>query len=390
MPAPLADTKLFTPLKLGSITLKHRVIMAPLTRVRSPEHIPDENVLEYYKQRASDGGLIISEASHISVMGGNYHGAPGVFTPEQKRAWKKITDAVHAKGGYIYCQLWHIGRAAHPDCLGGRKPLAPSAGKIENGAVFFTAKGPQPYTEAAEMTLEDIKDTIEDYVHAAKLCIEAGFDGVEIHNANGYLLDQFICDNINKRTDQYGGSVENRARLTLEVTDAVCAAIGADKVGIRFSPFGFFQDTQTSDIIGHYGYAMQELDKRGLAYIHLIEPRQDLMGTEEAKVARLRQLAKERGQSEENLLSIRPFRDIVKNTVLLTNGCFNSENAVPTLEKDEADGIVYGRYFISNPDLPARLANGYELTPYNRDTFYSSGNEGYTDYPEYSKSQAQL
>ncbi|KAF8534110.1 hypothetical protein BDD12DRAFT_919051 [Trichophaea hybrida] len=358
----LASTKLFSPLKLGSITLKHRVIMAPLTRVRSPEHIPNENVVEYYRQRASEGG-------------GNYPGAPGVFTPEQRRAWKKVTDAVHEKGGFMYAQLWHVGRAAHPSSLGGRQPLAPSAGKISTGMAYFTPKGPQPYVEAREMTLSDIADTISDYVHAAKLCIEAGFDGIEIHNANGYLLDQFLCDNINHRTDSYGGSVENRARLTLEVTDAVAAAIGADRVGIRFSPFGFFQGTQTSDILGQYGYVMEQLDSRGLAYIHVIEPRQDLQASEDKKIQRLRDVAKSRGVSEEDLLSIRPFREVVKNTPLLTNGGFNTTNVAPVVEKGEADGIVYGRYFISNPDLPERLAKGLELTPYNRDTFYSAGNE---------------
>jgi 2,4-dienoyl-CoA reductase-like NADH-dependent reductase (Old Yellow Enzyme family) len=237
------------------------------------------------------------------------------------------------------------------------------------------------------MTLQDIKDTIEDYVHAAKLCIEAGFDGIEIHNANGYLLDQFFCDNINKRTDAYGGSTENRARLTLEVTDAIVAAIGADKVGIRFSPFGFFQDTQPSDIIGQYGYAMEQLDTRGLAYIHVIEPRQDLQNSEVTKIQRLKDIAKERGISEDNLLSIRPFREIVKNTPLITNGGFDATNAAPAIENSEADGIVYGRYFISNPDLPERLAKGLELAPYNRNTFYSSGNEGYTDYPVYADSK---
>ncbi|KAA8900171.1 hypothetical protein FN846DRAFT_781932 [Sphaerosporella brunnea] len=383
MSSGLAANKLFSPLKIGRYTLKHRVVLAPLTRVRSPEHIPDQKVVDYYAQRASDGGLLISEATHISVMSGNYDNVPGVYTPEQIRAWKKVTDAVHDKGGVIFCQLWHVGRTTAPSCLGGRTPLGPSSNRVEEGMVYFTRGGPVPYVQAQEMTEQDINDTIEDYIHAAKTAIAAGFDGVEVHSANGYLLDQFICDNINKRTDKYGGSVENRARLMLEVVDAVVAAIGADKVGIRFSPFGFFQGTGTSDILGHYGYAIGEVEKRGLAYIHLVEPRSDLLNNDDAKLQKLKEIAKAQGKNEEDLLSLKPFREIAKTTPMISCGSFDASNAAPPVEEGITDAVAFGRYFISNPDLPERLAKGYPLAGYNRDTFYAHGREGYTDYPTY-------
>ncbi|KAL7273132.1 hypothetical protein RUND412_004029 [Rhizina undulata] len=385
-----ADSKLFSPLQLGALKLKHRVILAPLTRVRSPEHIPGEYVAEYYKQRASDGGLLISEATHISVMGGNYTNVPGIFTPEQVRAWKKITDAVHSKGGLIVAQLWHVGRTTHPDNLGGRTPVAPSANICEGEMVYFVPKGPLPMVTPRELTTEEIKDTVSDYVHAAKLSIEAGFDGVELHGANGYLIDQFICDNINTRTDQYGGSVENRARFPLEVADAVAAAIGPERTGIRLSPFGNFQGTETSDIIGHYGYVMSELDKRGLAFVHLIEPRNDLRTTDEDKIERLKAKAKATGTPEEDILSVKVFRRILKNTPLISCGSFNDKNSFAPVDHGEIDAIAYGRYFISNPDLPERLRKGLPLAPYDRNTFYAQGPQGYIDYPTYEEQQAKL
>jgi N-ethylmaleimide reductase len=273
-----------------------------------------------------------------------------------------------------------VGRTTHPENLGGRTPIGPSANKVPDGVVYFTPKGPLPYVEAREMTEEEIDDTISDYVHAAKCAIAAGFDGVEIHAANGYLLDQFICDNINFRTDKYGGSTENRSRLVLEVTDAVVAAIGADRVGIRFSPFGFFQGTSTSDIIAHYGYPISEVNKRGLAYIHLIEPRSDLATSEEEKMKKLGEVVKAHGKAD-TILSLKPFREMASSTPLITCGSFNDTNAVDPVESGDADAVAFGRWFISNPDLPERLAKGYPLTKYDRNTFYSAGPEGYTDYP---------
>ncbi|TGZ76580.1 FMN-linked oxidoreductase [Ascodesmis nigricans] len=382
----LGDTKLFEPIKIGRMDLKHRIIMAPLTRVRCPEHIPNSDVITYYSQRATPGGLLISEAAHISVMGGNFYGAPGIFTPEQLRAWKKVTSAVHAKGGYIYCQLWHIGRAAVPANLGGRKPHGPSANVIPNGKAWFTPVGPQPSVIAHAMTLEDIDNTVDDYVHAARTAIEAGFDGVEIHNANGYLLDQFLCDNINTRTDAYGGSPENRARLSLRVIDAIVAAIGADRVGIRFSPFSFYQGTFTSDIHRDYGHVIAETDKRQLAYIHLIGPEMDLTQAQEKKRAQLIKVAEKQGVSLDRFeeeFSLKPFKALIKNTLVVGNGSYDERYSGKGLEEGTMDAVAYGRMFISNPDFVERLRRGWELAPYNIATFYSPGPKGFVDYPEY-------
>ncbi|KAL7276761.1 hypothetical protein RUND412_000226 [Rhizina undulata] len=374
-----SDSKLFTPLQLGAISLKHRVVLAPLTRLRSPEHIPLEYVAEYYKQRASDGGLLIAEGLNISFMGGNYAYTPAIFTPEHVRAWKKINDAVHSKGGFIVAQLWHAGRATTPELLGGRTPLGPSATILEGAKVAPRA-----------LTIEEIKDTVSDFVHAAKCAIEAGFDGVEVHGANGYLLDQFICDNINIRTDQYGGSVENRARFPLEVVDAVAAAIGPERTGFRLSPFGDFQDTNTSDIIGHYGYVASELDKRGLAFVHLIEARSEIRVDDDVKIQRLKAKAKARGIPEDEILSIKAFRNILKNTPLISCGSFDDKNPFAPVDNGEIDAVAYGRYFISNPDLPERLRKGYPLAKYDRSTFYTQGPEGYIDYPTYEEQQEKL
>ncbi|KAG0125851.1 hypothetical protein HOY82DRAFT_570891 [Tuber indicum] len=383
-----ANSELFTPLKLGKMDLKHRIIMAPLTRCRSPEHIPDENVVEYYRQRASDGGLIITEATNISVMAGNYHDVPGIFTPEQIRAWKKVTDAVHSKGGFIYCQLWHVGRTTHPINLGGRTPLGPSPVRLEDSQVLFTREGPKDTVTPKEMTIEDIQDTISDYVHASKCAIAAGFDGVEIHAANGYLLNQFICDNINLRTDTYGGSTENRGRIVLEVVDEVVAAIGANRVGIRFSPFGFFQGTNTSDIHEHYGYVIEKVGQKGLAYVHLIEPRWELTMDNASKMEKLFAIAKAKGIPDEDVadyLTLMPFKRLLHGTPMLAAGGFDATNSGSAVESGGAEGIVFGRYFISNPDIVERLRNGWPLSHYDRNTFYAPGTAGYTDYTTYEQ-----
>ncbi|CUS09004.1 unnamed protein product, partial [Tuber aestivum] len=369
-----ANSELFTPLKLGKMDLKHRIIMAPLTRARSPGHIPDENVVEYYKQRASEGGLIITEATGISVMAGNYHDVPGIFTPEQIRAWRQVTDAVHSKGGFIYCQLWHVGRATHPINLGGRTPLGPSATGMGDSKIYFTREGPKDAVTPKEMTIQEIQDTISDYVHASKCAIAAGFDGVEIHAANGYLLNQFICDNINFRTDTYGGSTENRGRIVLEVVDEVVAAIGANRVGIRFSPFGFFQGTDTSDIHEHYGYVIEKVGRKGLSYVHLIEPRSELTMDIEEK--------------NKKLLAIAIAKGLLHGTPMLAAGGFDATNSEGPVQDGEAEAIVFGRYFISNPDIVERLRNGWPLAHYDRNTFYVPGTAGYTDYPTYEQEAA--
>ena len=361
--------------------------MSPLTRGRSPEHIPDAKVVEYYAQRATPGGLLISEATNISVMAGNYVEVPGIFTPEQRRAWKKVTDAVHAKGGYIYCQLWHVGRTTHPDNIGGRRPFGPSANKQEGGIAMFTRKGIQPTVVAQEMTVQDIKETIEDYAHAAKYAIEAGFDGVELHAANGYLPDQFLCDAINERTDEYGGSIQNRARFALEVLDAIIKVIGSDRTGIRISPFSGFQGQDTSDILGDYGYLVEQCDKLGLAFIELVEPRSDLFKDESQKMQHLYQLAEKKGLTRADVGTLRPFRMRVKNTPFLVGGGLKPNNILDGFKEDGSNGdaVLMGRYFISNPDIVERLRKGLPLTHYDRKTFYTNDEVGYTDYRTYEE-----
>jgi len=361
-----------------------------MTRVRSPEHIPGESVAKYYGDRATDG---------------NYYDVPGIYTPEQARAWKEATDAVHAKGGFIYSQLWHVGRATHPDCLGGRLPHAPSANAMP-GTILYTAnvqvghEAPPDAPTPKEMTIEDIKNTVDDYVHAAKTAIAAGFDGVEVHSANGYLLDQFLCDNINTRTDKYGGSTENRSRFAVEVVDAVAAAIGSDRVGVRFSPFGVFQGTATSDIFEQYGDVVRKMDSRGLAYVHIIRPRSTFMAVftggfegQEAQMRKALAAARARGVPEEELsdpgyYGLKPFRKWLRNTPLLAAGNFTAENVDEPYEDGTGDASVFGRYFISNPDLVERLQKGLPLTKYDRSTFYyiegdRASEKGFNDYTSY-------
>jgi len=319
---------------------------------------------------------------------------PGIYTPEQIRAWKKVTDAVHKKGGYIFCQLWHVGRTTHPSNLQGLQPVAPSDIKF-TGKVAFTPQGPLDSVNPRPMTIEDIKNTVDDYAHAAKSAIAAGFDGVEIHGANGYLIDQFISSNVNTRTDEYGGSVEKRARFPLEVVDAVVKAVGAGRTGIRLSPFGFFQDTFTEDPIRDYGYVIEQLEKRRLAYVHLIEIRLDLEKSSPKKLATLIERAKARGvQNLEDELGIRPFRKLLANTPIIGNGTYLDTPSEPKaldveqrIGSGEIDAAAYGRYFISNPDLPERLKHKRELNMYDRDTFYVQGPKGYTDYPAWEEVQ---
>lgn len=242
------------------------------------------------------------------------------------------------------------------------------------------------------MTEQEIEETVLDYVHAAKCAMEAGFDGVEIHNANGYLLDQFLCDNINVRTDKYGGSPENRARFPLRVLDAVCAAIGSERVGIRYSPFSSYQGTFTSDIFRDYGYVVSEADKRNLAYIHLIGPEMDLTQAQAKKKAELLKVAAAQGVSVERFeeeFSLKPFREMVKNTVLVSNGSYDEKYGGKGLEEGTVDAVAYGRMFMSNPDFVERLRNGWELTMYDIPTFYQGGEKGYTDYKTYAEIQAE-
>ena len=364
--------KLFTPLKLGALTIPNRIIMAPLTRMRSkqPGNIPWELNATYYKQRAS-AGLIISEATQVCPEGQGYPATPGIHSKEQVEGWKLVTHAVHQAGGRIFLQLWHVGRISHPSLQpGGVLPVAPSAIKPSGGT--FSPEWKQVAFETPRaLELPEMAGVVSQFVEGAKNAKEAGFDGVEIHGANGYLLDQFLQDGSNKRTDSYGGSIENRARLLLEVTDAVCNIWESSRVGVRLSPYGTFNDMSDSDPISLFSYVLEQLSARNIAYAHIIQPRSTGAGGGD-KVT----------EGVPNTAEI--FRNAYPGT-LISAGGFNREEAIETVETSMADAIAFGRLFISNPDLPRRLKENSELNAYNRQTFYGGEEIGYTDYPALSE-----
>ncbi|KAJ0164336.1 putative 12-oxophytodienoate reductase 5 [Colletotrichum tanaceti] len=307
-----------------------------------------------------------------------------MFAPEHVRAWKKVTEAVHAKGAFMACQLWHVGRAAVSISLGGRQPVSSSATNI--GYFNRTTPGGQkvPNETARAMDLQDIKDTIDDFVHAAKCAIEAGFDCVEIASGNGYLLDQFLNSNVNLRTDAYGGTKENRARFPLEVLDAVIAAIGASKVSIRTSPWGTVWLPLDADPIANYRYALSEVEKRGVAYVCLTHPRTDLLLEEKTKMENMYAAIKSgKVAAAVEDLHLRHFLEVLKTTPVLASGSYDGENCFEEVEGGELDAVSFGRWFISNPDLVEKLRLGKRLTKWDPATFYASeaGSEGYTDYP---------
>jgi N-ethylmaleimide reductase len=360
---------LFTPLRIGPHLLAHRVVMAPLTRMRAgqPGDVPRALNVTYYAQRASAGGLLITEASPVTPTGHGMPGTPGIHTAEQVAGWRAITDPVHAKGGLIFLQLWHVGRISHSSHQpGGGLPIAPSAIAARGDAFTATFQRVPLETPRAIETAE-IPGLIESYRTAARNALEAGFDGVEIHSANGYLLEQFLQARSNHRTDAYGGSIENRARLVLEVTDAVTEVWGADRVGIRLSPYGVSNDSGEDDPMPLYTHVIGALGRLGLAYLHLIEPR-----------------ASGAGQAEVDHQGVpsgaETFRPIWPG-VLITAGNFTGASAEAMLAAGDADAIAFGRHFIANPDLPARLRLGAKLNAYQRATFYGGEAEGYTTYP---------
>jgi N-ethylmaleimide reductase len=358
---------LFDPLVIGDITIKNRILMAPLTRMRSKQlgNIPYELNAEYYAQRAS-AGLIISEATQISQQGQGYPATPGIYSDDQVAGWKKVTDAVHAKDGKIFLQLWHVGRISHSSLqANGALPVAPSA-IAPSGKVLTANWTQEPYEVPHALTVDEITDIISDYKLAAENAKKAGFDGVEVHSANGYLLDQFLQDGPNKRDDQYGGSIENRCRLLLQVVDAVVSVWGKGRVGVRFSPYGTFNDMSDSDPVKLFNYALAQMSDRGLAYVHVIEPRSTSAGGNDQVAEQLPSTSK-------------LFRQAFKG-VFLSAGGYDSQNAVEALASGDADAIVFGRLFISNPDLPERLKANAPLTHYDRSTFYGGTEKGYTDY----------
>jgi N-ethylmaleimide reductase len=356
------SVSLFDPIQLGAIKAPNRILMAPLTRGRSSAgHVPmTELKAEYYGQRAS-AGLIIAEATGISQEGLGWPSAPGIWSDDQVEAWKPVTDEVHKRGGRIILQLWHMGRLVHSDFLGGAQPVSSSATTAPGDA--HTAEGKKPYVEARALELSEIPRVIADYVHAAKNTIAAGFDGVQIHGANGYLIDQFLRDNANFRTDEYGGSIENRIRLLREVTQAVVDAVGADRVSVRLSPNGETQGADDSNPVALFTAAAAALQEIGIAFLELREVKAyGKFGTTDVP-------------------RVSPEIRKVFTGPLVLNQEYTKELADADLASGLADAISFGRPFISNPDLVDRLRSGAELTPDNYRTWYAPGAEGYTDYP---------
>ena len=354
---------LLSSVKLGRYTLPNRIVMAPLTRNRAAAgNVPTPLIALHYEQRAS-AGLIISEATQVCPEGLGYPNTPGIHSAEQVAGWKLVTDAVHAKGGKIFLQLWHVGRISHPDLQpDGKLPVAPSAIAPEGEAATYT--GMKPFVTPRALELEEIPQIIEQYRIGAKNALEAGFDGVEIHSANGYLLDQFLEDNSNQRTDIYGGSVENRARLLLEVTEAVVDVWGGDRVGVRLSPSGTFNSMYDSNRAATFGYAVTELNRFNLAYLHLVAPRVEGFGTAE----------------DQPDLGADFFRPIYNGTIM-TAGGYSLETGNQVIASGAADLVAFGRLYIANPDLVERFAANAPLNPPDRNTFYGGDEKGYTDYP---------
>ncbi len=362
---------LFDPVQAGSLRLANRIVMAPLTRNRAPGAIPTPLMATYYSQRAS-AGLIISEATAISHQGQGYANVPGIWSPEQVAAWKPITDAVHAQGGKIVVQLWHVGRVSHVDLQPqGQAPVAPSAIAAKTKTVLIQGGVPTfvPASEPRALRLDELPGIVADYRHAALCAIEAGFDGVEVHGANGYLLDQFLRSSSNHRTDAYGGSIENRARLLIEVMQAVTDAIGGGRVGLRVSPVTPANDVFDPHPQALFSHVVRQLAPLGLAYLHLIEgatgaDRDHVQGDHPFDYAALRAL----------------YRAAGGTGAWMVNNGYDRALADQSLAHG-ADLIAFGRLFIANPDLPRRLREGAPLNTPERTSFYGGTERGYTDYP---------
>ncbi len=345
---------LFDPIQAGALKLKNRVWMAPLTRSRAGEsRIANALMAEYYAQRAG-AGLIVSEATAISLMGYGWLGAPGMYTDAQEQGWKLTTEAVHKAGGHIVLQLWHMGRLSHPDLLGGETPVSASAIAAEGEA--RSLEGKKPYVTPRPLSKAEIQSTVEDYAEAARRAIRAGFDGVEIHGANGYLIDQFLRDGSNTRTDEYGGSTANRARFLLEVVEAVTEAVGADRTGLRLSPMNGYQSMHDSDLEGTFVHAARELERFNLAFLHVRET----ANKPQTVTAAMRKVYK---------------------GVMAGNDAYDRARAEQILAEGLLDAVAFGVPFIANPDLVERLRLNAPLNPPDNTTFYKGGAKGYTDYP---------
>ncbi|MDX5477109.1 MAG: alkene reductase [Cyclobacteriaceae bacterium] len=358
-------------LQMGDLELKNRVIMAPMTRSRAvnPENAPFDIHVKYYKQRSS-AGLIISEGAQISKKAVGYVNTPGIYSDAQVEGWKKVTEGVHEKGGKIFIQLWHVGRMSHPDFHGGELPHAPSA--INPHSKSFTPEGFKDTETPKEMTIEEIKQTILDYKKAAENAMRAGFDGVEIHSSNGYLLHQFFNRTSNVRTDEYGGSIENRARILFEVIDAIKEVMPVNRIGVRLNPslHGIFGMTMDEETIPTFDYIIEKLNQYDLAYLHLSEPFNDVSEIPYAE----KEIAKR-------------YRPMYKGTLIINAG-FDQEKGNQVVLEGLADAVAYGKPFISNPDLVERFAENAPLADWDQSTFYTPGEKGFTDYPKLSVSKS--
>jgi N-ethylmaleimide reductase len=364
------DPKLFTPVQLGLLTLKHRVVMAPLTRSRSqqPGSIPGDMMVRYYSDRASDGGLIIGEATNISLSARGWFGAPGLYTDQQVEGWKRVVRAIHAKKGFVFAQLWHTGRSSHSDNQDGNTPLSasvdPSYWEDPNQLVSAPSGWVQPSPHRA-LDISEIPGVVEDYRKAATRARAAGFDGVELHAGNGYLPDQFLQDGSNKRTDAYGGSIENRSRFLLEVVGAMTSVWGGDRVAVRIAPAGTWNHMSDSNPAALFTYVAAQLNRFGLAYLHIIEPR--VKGN----------VTINEGQGP---IAAEQLRKVFQGKIIAAGG-FEPDTAESAIEHGVADAVAFGRYFVANPDLALRIKEGFALTRYDRNTFYTFDSVGYNDYP---------
>lgn len=364
----MTDQNLFTPYTLGNLTLSNRVVLAPLTRNRAGQgFVPSEFAATYYSQRAS-AGLLISEASQISRQGQGYQDTPGIYTPAQIDGWRKVTGAVHAKGGRIFLQLWHVGRVSHVDLQeNGAAPVAPSA--LRPATKVFVNNRFEDVSEPRALDIDELPGIVNDFRQAAANAIAAGFDGVEIHGANGYLLDQFLKDGANVRTDAYGGSIENRARLLLEVTAAVVEEVGAERTGLRLSPVSPANGVSNSAPQAQFDYLVDQLNALDIVYLHVVEGATG-------------------GPRDVAPFDFGSLRQRFKNTYIANNG-YDLDLATARLVEDQADLIAFGRPFIGNPDLVERLKTGSPLSAFNPATLYGGGAAGYIDYPTLAESSAR-
>ncbi len=351
---------LFQPLRLGVIEAPNRIFMSPLTRARATDRVPNELMARYYVQRAS-AGLIITEATAISEQGYGWVGTPGIYTDEQVAGWRRVTEAVHDAGGRIILQLWHMGRISHPTFLGGELPVAPSPLAAEGEA--HTPSGKQSYVVPRELPVEGIAEIVKDYAAATQRARDAGFDGVEIHGANGYLIDQFLRDSSNHRSDQYGGSIENRTRFLVEVVQAVAAAWAPDRTGVRISPTMNEKSMEDRDPVSLFTHVARVLSAFGLAYLHVAEP---------IRPGRL---------FNPNAPRVTPHIRKAYDGVLMVNGGYQKQDAIEAIRDGQADAVAFGQAFLANPDLVTRFARDAPLNTADPSTFYTHGEEGYIDYP---------